>query len=315
MEQKREQRFAVSDIVVGKARLAGEAGEQWLQSLDNLVAELEQQWQITVGEPLSGGSRALVLPAWGKENQQYILKVELPDIDPEEYWRGITALRLAEGKGYAKLYACDVERRACLLERLGQPLKQCGYPVKRQMEIICDALNQTWEISVENPDLTAGAGSINWFRGHISGSWEQLGHPCSKEVIELSMKYLDAREADMKPEEFVLLHGDAHNNNMLQVAPGVEEFKLIDPEGAVYEKAYDLGVLMREWPEEFQENTYEAGRARSAFLAELTGVSEQSIWEWGYLQMVSTALILLLVGEQKLGREMLDIAELWCEGV
>lgn len=313
MEQKRERRFAVSDIVAGKAHLAGEAGEQWLEQLDDMVTELELRWEITVGEPMNGGSRALVLPAEGKDGTQYVLKVELPDIDPEEYWQGIAALRLAAGKGYAKLYACDVERRACLLERLGKPLKQCGYPAKRQMEIICEALCQTWQIPVGEPDLTAGLGSINWFRGHISSSWEQLGYPCSKNVVDLALEYLDSREADRKPEEFVLLHGDAHNNNMLQVAPDKEEFKLIDPEGSVYEKAYDLGVLMREWPEEYQTEPQRAGRERSVFLASLTGVPEQAIWEWGYLQMVSTALLLLLVGEVALGREMLDIAEAWCE--
>ena len=60
MGQKRERRFAVSDIVAGKAHLAGEAGEQWMEQLDDLVAELEQRWEITVGEPMNGGSRALV---------------------------------------------------------------------------------------------------------------------------------------------------------------------------------------------------------------------------------------------------------------
>ena len=53
----------------------------------------------------------------------------------------------------------------------------------------------------------------------------------------------------MNPAEFVLVHGDAHGNNTLQDLSEENAFKLVDPDGIFYEKAYDLGVLMREWTE------------------------------------------------------------------
>ena len=57
----------------------------------------------------------------------------------------------------------------------------------------------------------------------------------------------------------IWVHGDAHNNNMLNV-PGTKHYKSIDPCGHFLKKNYDVGVLMREWPEEYAPNPLEKGR-------------------------------------------------------
>ena len=115
----------------------------------------------------------------------------------------------------------------------------------------------------------------------------------------------------MNPDEFVLLHGDAHGGNTLKGLSGDAEYKFIDPDGIVYERAYDLGVLMREWVDEYAPCPLEKGKQRCAYLHQLTGVSQQAIWEWGYLQTVSTAFVLLQIGEEESGRKMLNVAEQW----
>ena len=53
---------------------------------------------------------------------EYVLKIEIPDLSEEEYLYGIRALQIAGGNGYAKLFAFDKEKRACLIEKLGEPL-------------------------------------------------------------------------------------------------------------------------------------------------------------------------------------------------
>ena len=59
-------------------------------------------------------------------------------------------------------------------------------------------------------------------------------------------------------------------------------YKLIDPDGLFYEKAYDLGVLMREWAEEYEQDPVEKGKQRCETLHQLTGVPKPGqIWEWG----------------------------------
>ena len=196
------------------------------------------------------------------------------------------------------------------MERLGKPVNQLGYSVREQMEIVCAALEKTWELPAGDAALLNGMESIAWFRSFIGETWEALNRPCSDRVIEQAFSFLQSREDALNPSEFVLLHGDAHGGNTLKTLSG-EGYKLIDPDGIFYEKAYDLGVLMREWVDEYDRNPWEEGKQRCAFLHRLTGVPEQAIWEWGYLQTVSTAFVLIKIGQEKTGRKMLHVAECW----
>ena len=107
------------------------------------------------------------------------------------------------------------------------------------------------------------------------------------------------------------MHGDAHNNNTLFNPDGSGRYKLIDPDGMLCEKACDLGVLMREWPEIYKADPVKEGRDRCTYLSELTGVDARGIWEWGYIQMVSTAMVLFETGREELAQEMLDISHAW----
>lgn len=66
---------------------------------------------------------------------------------------------------------------------------------------------------------------------------------------------------------------------------------MIDPDGLIGEPSYDLGVLMREWLDELIEDPLEIGKKRCALLGQLTDVDTQGIWEWGYIQSVSTGLL------------------------
>lgn len=308
--RNRNFRSAIPSIVVGKANAAGAAGRRWLDSLDDIVTDLERDWKLAVREVMHGGSHAFVAIA-ERNGSEFVLKIEVPDTTEEEFLNGVRALQIANGGGYAKLYAFDVDRRAMLLERLGERLSTMSFSVRRQMEIICNALMKTWNLPACDVRLPNGADSIGWFRNFISQTWEQLGHPCPEKVIQRALEYLNSREANMNPDEFVMLHGDAHNNNTL-LAPGSDEFKLIDPDGIFYEKAYDLGVLMREWQDEYAEFPMERGRERCTYLSMLTGVDERAVWEWGYLQSVSTGLILLQIGGREGGMRLLRTAEAWC---
>lgn len=298
------------EAVAARAHALGPEGERWLSQLDRIIPELEHAWHITAGEAMSGGTHAFVAPALGADGREYVLKVDIPDMSEAEFMQEVRTLQLADGHGYVRLYAFDASRRATLLEKLGRRLKTLELPVREQIEIICGALKQTWAMPVDGSGLPDGAASVNWFRSFIAGSWEALGKPCSRKVIDRAMEYLDLRESRLNPSEFVLLHGDAHNNNTLE-APG-GGYKLIDPDGIFYEPAYDLGVLMREWPEEYAAHPVESGRARCALLHRLTGADEEAIWHWGYLQTVSTSLVLLQIGQKELAQNMLRTAQCWC---
>lgn len=299
---------SLSPMTRGRAEAAGETGRRWLDELDGLVASLEAAWRVKVTQALNGGSHAFVGAATGEDGRACALKIDLPDNPPEEFLRGAAALRLMDGRGYCRLYACDQARRALLLERLGEPLKQSGLAPEEQMKIICRALKEGWDVPV--PGFEPNASGFDWFRTFIPGAFAALHAPCDEAVIAQALARLEALEKRTDPTSYVMVHGDAHNNNMLRV-PGTNEYKFIDPDGILFERGYDLGVLMREWPEAYGAAPLAAGRARCDFLSGLTGVPGDDIWDWGFLQMTATALILLQIGQDELGRTMLGIAEKW----
>ncbi len=305
------QKRSIPALVVKRALSAGELGRKWLENLDSLITVLEKQWSIVAGRVLFGGTHAYVAYADGRDGAKYVLKIDMPEDLGGEFRNGIAVLEQADGQGYAKLFAYDLEKRACLLERLGKPVNQLGCPVDEQLRIICSALQASWKKSAGNTGLPSGIDSVVWFRKFIEDTWKALNCPCSSTVIRRALLYLASREKNMNPAEYVLLHGDAHGGNTLQDLSGNQTFKLIDPDGIFYERAYDLGVLMREWVDEYMPSPLQKGKERCEYLHHLTGVSWQAIWEWGFLQTVSTSFVLLQTGQEDTGRKMLNVAEHW----
>lgn len=303
-------RRAVPPLVVKRALSVGEAGKAWLENLDGTIRELEQRWDISVGEALHGGTHAFVACADGRNGEQYALKIDMPEDLGGDFNNAVAALKIANGRGYPRLYAYDLSKKACLIERLGKPINRLGYSTYEQLRIICDALQKVWAMPVTGDIPLTDVNSIEWFRAFIGKSWQELNRPCSRRVIDKALSYLQSREDAVNPAGFVLLHGDAHGGNALKELSG-EGFKLIDPDGIVYEKAYDLGVLMREWVDDYAQEPFNCGRERCRYLHELTGVDERAIWEWGYLQTVSTAFVLIKIGQEETGGKMMRTAECW----
>jgi streptomycin 6-kinase len=86
--------------------------------------------------------------------------------------------------------------------------------------------------------------------------------------------------------------------------------KFIDPDGLFGEKACDLAVPMRDWSDELLAgDTLRLCQVRCELLAHLTGVAERAIWQWGYIERVSTGLALLEIGMKSEGAQMLAVAE------
>lgn len=167
-------RRSIPLLVVSRAKSAGAVGEAWLLGLDNLIAELEGMWNISVGEALYGGTHAFVAYAEGQNGEKYVLKVDMPENLGGEFEGGIALLKMADGHGYAKLYAYDLERKACLIERLGKPVNQLGGSVFEQLRIICSVLQRDGKFLSQLPDsrvekrVLRGLGSLS---GQHGKSW------------------------------------------------------------------------------------------------------------------------------------------------
>lgn len=306
--------ITVPEAVNQKLATLGEDGTNWLKNLPDLIRELEQEWQLTVGRTLEGGTEAYVAEATTNDGIKAVLKIAIPPKDGNTVLvNEITALTFANGYGYARLLRSNLNRRVLLLEALGTPLRNLNYTTKDQIDIICSVLKASWKPVPTATSLPNGADMAEWFSQFISSQWQILNKPCSAKVIDTALIFVESRTKAFKPEKAVLVHGDAHNNNLLQsLSPNAQfSFKLIDPDGIIAEPAYDLGVLMREWLDELIDDPIRLAKERCAYLSKQTNQDPEAIWQWGFLQSVATGLILIQVGQLEFGSQMLGVAEAW----
>ena len=297
--------------VQGKASALGERGRRWLAGLADAVAELERDWDVVVGTTLRGGSDAFVAAATTGDGEPAILKLALPS---DGATHQIETLVHAGGLGYVGVLRHDPARGAMLQERLGPPLAQSGLSVRRQLEVICSTLCRAWAVSPV-PSFQSGADKAAWLAEFIATTWRELDRPCSKPVVARALSFAERRHRAFDADAAVLVHGDAHAWNLLRAADGQAphgtRYKLVDPDGLFAEPACDLAVPMREYSRELLEarDTLRAARDRCATLSRLTAVDPDAIWEWGFMERVSTGLLAMRVGREPLGKEMLAVAE------
>lgn len=309
-----ERAVLVTPIVRRKAEVLGAVGEAWLADLPDLIIELEQRWSVRVEQPLPGGTSAYVARAHTHDGLEVVLKLGLPD--PQFADEAGTIAR-ARGRGYVQLLAHDAEQHAMLLEALGPSMTRLDLAPETQLETLCRLLCQVWEV----PRAVTGrhacavdkSGFLHQFVGRFSAD---LDPPCSEQVLAEALLFAERRAAAFDPDRCVVVHGDAAAANALRVLTpreGAETgFVFVDPDGFIGDPAYDLGVALRDWcPQLLASNDpLSLARRYCRLLADGSGVDEQAIWDWGYLERVTTGLYVSSLGGSDQDRPHLDTAEL-----
>ena len=289
----------VPEVVRQKALAVG-AGP-WLDDLPLLVASVEQEWGIAVGDSYSGSTEAFVAKATCEDGTAAVLKLIVPrsgDAAENE----IAVLRLTGGEGCVRLLRADAVRGALLLERLGRSLYELALPIRRRHEILCSTAARVWR-RAPGCGLPTGAEKSRWLADFITATWEELDHPCSERAIDHAIACAALRADAHRDDRAVLVHGDVHQWNALEAPDG---FKLVDPDGLLAQPEYDLGIIMREDPLDVLDND---PQERARWLAARTGLDTTSIWEWGVVERVSTGLLGTKVGLQPVSRQMLAVAD------
>ncbi|MCW6653801.1 aminoglycoside phosphotransferase family protein [Aerococcaceae bacterium NML210727] len=299
--------------VVKKLTTLDVEGIKWKDNLNALIKGIEKEWNISLDRVIEGGSEAFVARCTLSNGTKCIVKIFIPQLSGNSVFvQQVEAYKVANGYGYAKLFKYDIERKVMLLECLGLSMCELTYSTQEQIKIICSLLKETWITIDENYCLKPMRELIQWFREFIIDTWEKTGKPCDRKVIDRAMLYLKSREMAINSYERVLIHGDPHSGNILQTLnDDTVSFKFIDPDGIIGEPGYDLGVLMREWINEFEDFPIEKAKERISLLYKETGIDIQSIWEWGFIQLVSTGLFLILIEGPGLGDRMLTISSAW----
>jgi streptomycin 6-kinase len=270
----------------------------WLDDLPQLVASLEQEWGIAVGDAYRDSTEAFVADVMSSDGRPAVLKLLVPR-SSDAAQNEIAVLRITNGEGCVRLLRADALRGALLLERLGRSLYELGLPIRRRHTILCTTAARVWRPAA-GCGLPTGAEKGRWLADFIAVTWEELDHPCSERAIDYALTCAERRVDLHREERSVLVHGDVHQWNALEAPEG---FKLVDPDGLLAEPEYDLGIIMREDPLEGDP------RERARWLAAHTGLDAAGIWEWGVVERVSTGLLGTKVGLQPVGRHMLAVAD------
>ncbi len=296
-----------------RASKRGEVGKSWIANLDSIVTELAEQWQLNLldfsnrGEVLEGGSESLVLKTTTSDSTKVILKIGLPsDCDCANE---ANVYRLADGYGYPKLFKHSDEHNAILIEELGKPLAESQLSYKEQISLVCTTLKEAW-ISLDNSNgLTTGEEKAISLSKFIESSWQAFQAFCSDSTLSLAMDYAEERKAAYNPNKCVLVHGDAHPFNTLKAEAHTQSYKFVDPDGLFAEAEFDLAIPMREGNAELlARDTLKLAQKRCELLASLTDTNPEAIWQWGFMERVSTGLLLMQLGFDDEGQETLEVA-------
>ncbi len=309
---ERPSSVVIPELVQQRAASLGDPGVAWLHGLPQLIVTLESLWDVTIGDPLEGGTAAFVAPARTCDGQDAIVKVAVPN---PHFREQIGVLERAQGQGYVRILAAAPELAAILQEPLGPSLEQISLPVDDEIHTLCRLLKQAWQVPpATEPTQTAVEEKALQLHALVDQLWADLGRPCSAEVRSQALRYAERRAAAARPDNAVVVHGDPHAGNVLRVRgarAGAElGFVFVDPDGFLNEPPYDLGVVLRDWCRHLLAGNPAAIAQRiCSRLTADTGVGPRAVWEWGYLERVSTGLHCIAIGAVELGEPFLRTAE------
>lgn len=281
----------IPSLVRKRAEANGAAGQQWLDSLPEALARLADRWKLVIGEAFTGGTAGLVVAATDADGNGRVLKIAMPlDYDDIEAFRNsIIVHRLADGQGCARIYEHENDPPSMLLERLGRNLAELELGVDEVLEVVTSTLRSFWRPVDASCGLPSGADKAVWLSDYIVSSWAELGEPCDRAVIDRAIQYCEERAVAFDADRAVLVHGDAHGWNTVEAGDGT--YKFVDPEGLVSDPAHDLSVPMREYNGPLLEgNTKRLVRARAELLAGWCAIDPEPVWQWGFIERVSTGL-------------------------
>lgn len=301
--------------------------QQWQDRLPELKGECQRRWGLEIGDAIVHRAPSAVFNVRAR-GRAAVLKLAVPGAHLTQQ---AAILRAAAGQGYVHLYDADLELGALLLEHLGPSLQEQGEALydsllptgaltflqdSKLSQPVIDTLRQVWALPHELAELpddsTYKAASL---RDLIDGlrTHPQV-RPEHAEAIDRARLYAEQRLSAREAALMVMCHGDPHPGNLLQVLsprPGAPTgYVWVDPDGFLCEAEYDLGVVLRGFNRLVlaADDPVITLRAWCAALAEATGTDGEAVWQWSFIERVTTGLYLIDQGRPRQGLPFLDSA-------
>ena len=270
------------ELVTHVTSMCGRRGVQWLNDLEQVIAELENLWSIRVGKPFPAGEYNFVAPAFRADGELTVVKVS-PPFATLEIFGEAAFLRNRNGRGAVRLIAEDRSRFAILLEH--------AHPGKNLAEKFADDEPASVEPAIEVlrsilsplPDGSEIVTLDKWFDGLTR--YHQTTFPA--DYAARALRIYD--ELSRQPDRTFYLHGDFHPGNVVSATRA--PFLAIDPKGIAGHVGYDIAVFLNNfhWWQETRSDIRARLDAAVAQFAGAFGLDPIELRQWAFAQMVLSA--------------------------
>lgn len=254
----------------------GQKGLVWWNQLPYLLKTLAQMHGLTLRSPFADLSFNYVLPVFGPNQEEWVLKLCVPD---DACVREIQALHHYNGVACVSLIKADPAQGWMLIEQALPGTRLVDLKDKQQTIPIAVSLMQKLWRPLDHPEHFISL--QQWLRGLATlESNAFLKMLVSKKMREFIL--VRSQELLASQSEPVLLHADFHHYNVLQHH---DHWLAIDPKGVVGEKEFEIGAFLRN-PYCVIDDPFEAKEiARNLDLViELTGFDRQRVLSWCIIQ-------------------------------
>lgn len=279
----------------------GRRADEVADDAQRRLEAVSRSWQLELRAMFAGGVGPPVLDVLAAGRPAVVKLGWEPGFDHQ-----VAVLRAADGRGYVRVIDFDADNRVVLLERLGEPLPYIGLDPLAQCDVLVELLTCSWHHpaiaelhDAPPPDKAAG----------LRGIIDREAHHGSGYLPVLSAARTLTTSLNERGRHPVIVHGDPHPGNALHREAG---WALIDPDGFRCDAAYDLGVVARGWTTEILVAGDAGGdwlRELCGHLAAATGVDAELIFDWAFVERVTTGLWLTKFGAPD-GADYLDSAAL-----
>jgi len=265
------ERFTAEEGAVG-----GPSGSAWAAGLPRLLADVLDDWGLTVTGPASTGVSAVVLPVL-RDDTPFALKVGWPHVEARDE---ALALRLWDGHGAVRLVAADPHRSALLLEPLDRTRTLQALDVDAACEVTGEILRR---LHVPAPPQVGRLSAH--VRRHVAPLLRGDG-VLPRRMAERTAGLVDDLLSDPACDA-TLLHGDLHNENVLHTLPGSDRppWLAIDPHAMAGHRGFELQPLLHNRRDELGTGSAfrYLVRRRVEVTCDAAGIDEDEALAWSYV--------------------------------
>lgn len=198
-----------------------DAGPDWLDSLEVLVARATERWDLDVGDPFESGMAAWTAPATAADGTEVVLKLSFPHVEARQEAAALVAWN---GSGAVALLAADQDDQALLLRRLrpGSSLRDAALPIEDHLAVGAEVLARLAAAAVPpgEPfrDLVDVAGALAvTAEERIARTIPQAPYPVDVGLARHAVDLL--RTLPLGAPRRGLAHGDLNPGNILCQGP------------------------------------------------------------------------------------------------